>query len=504
MDNTQPAMYNRNKKRKSSFLVMAKKFAKKGKFGKGSQIDEEKYHYFLRVRETNKAENFQTDGERGLFANNVLVETEGKEVEYSSNQLASRVIEELLDWASGDALSRYMRVFGEDLRPVFCDQFASHVLQKLIVIAATGGTRGGKAGGGEVPGKAAHREWLLKVARYALNNLEEFVRDTHANQVTRAVLECLAGMTPRSTADARAVPESVDVPPAHRELLEEFGRRVEAWPRLPEMVYTDLTAGFVQTLLLALKVKKRKLAHSLVRKLLDECLAVPEPGDDAKGPGDAKDGPPLEPQRLPVFASSSASRVLDVAIMVASSKLRTQIYARCFINNMLPLSKLPYSNFCIQRLLNCHKVKEEVEAMYDELGPNLGQLLGSGKTGVVLSLGQACQRLETRQGSFMQHLAEALQCKNKQEFVPLVLQLSPAAKWEDTPPVHLHGSLLVQTMLRFNKPISVVSGLLAMAPARLRDVLSDPKGCHITDVFVSSEYVGAKSREKLVVALELT
>lgn len=70
-----------------------------------------------------------------------------------------------------------------------------------------------------------------------------------------------------------------------------------------------------------------------------------------------------------------------------------------------------------------------------------------------------------------------------------------------TSTVHIHGSLILQELLNFNKPIKAVNSLLSMEATVLRGLLSDPKGSHVTDAFMASPTVGEKSREGLVKAL---
>ncbi len=72
------------------------------------------------------------------------------------------------------------------------------------------------------------------------------------------------------------------------------------------------------------------------------------------------------------------------------------------------------------------------------------------------------------------------------------------------PSVSLHGSLLLQEVLRFNKPIKAVSSLLALGARDLRLLLSDPCGSRVADAFMDSPHVGEKSREALVKALKVS
>ncbi len=79
-----------NKKKKKSFLSKARKFGQRGNFGKGASIEKEDYDYFVNILEQlNKAE-FEDDDDKKMFVENVFEATNGKEVLFSSNQLASR------------------------------------------------------------------------------------------------------------------------------------------------------------------------------------------------------------------------------------------------------------------------------------------------------------------------------------------------------------------------------------------------------------------------------
>ena len=132
----------------------------------------------------------------------------------------------------------------------------------------------------------------------------------------------------------------------------------------------------------------------------------------------------------------------------------------------------------------------------------------------------------------MSSLATALHCADSMDqFSNLLLRLvtREAAVAEGGTanefPVHLHGSLVLQEMLwfqvgirqsiilififtkcndfyLFQKPIRLVTSLLSLDPPRLRAVLADPRGCHVTDALVTSDTVGEKSREAVVKRLQ--
>jgi len=125
---------------------------------------------------------------------------------------------------------------------------------------------------------------------------------------------------------------------------------------------------------------------------------------------------------------------------------------------------------------------------------------------VILALTKACVRLESQQSSVLTELTTAFHCTESQDLLGpcLVYMVTKDIMVEEGKvfSVHLHGSLALQQLLLFGKPIKVVRSLLAMPSGKLSSLLSDPRGCYITDIFMSSKTIGEKSREGLVKALK--
>lgn len=57
----------KNRKRKKNFLSNARKYAKKGTFGRGSHLSEDTYQYFVRVLEIYK-EGFPSEEEKCKYS----------------------------------------------------------------------------------------------------------------------------------------------------------------------------------------------------------------------------------------------------------------------------------------------------------------------------------------------------------------------------------------------------------------------------------------------------
>lgn len=199
---------------------------------------------------------------------------------------------------------------------------------------------------------------------------------------------------------------------------------------------------------------------------------------------------------------------METLLQLAGPKLFTHIYLQLFAGRLIELSTMKSANFAVQKLLDFCQEKSEFELIYDELAPAMEDVLCTGHTGVVASLVQGCVRLQTRQGAFITQLQKALHCNDDKEksdkFLMLVLKLKPyeIALNDKSNFIHLHGSLIMQSLLKFNKPIKIVQTLLDTDPRELIEILCNPKGSHVADAFLQSKFVGGKSREHLLRHLE--
>lgn len=238
-------------------------------------------------------------------------------------------------------------------------------------------------------------QFTLKVCKYALNNLEEFVWDSYANHILRSALKCLSGITllpgekPKTNMFKETIPDNKGIPPHQtkitykttpkefKELVLEFSSRLSSWPQFKDLPYQNITSGLLQVLLYAVKNVDKNVTKDLLKKLLNESFAPedwtsPDTAEEKKDEKiimdcdqDVKDEVCAVTQYgtsnlPPVFEKESAVRLLEAALFVAKKKMYTQIYAKCFINRLAQLSMMPMLNFTVQRLFDHCIVKEEV------------------------------------------------------------------------------------------------------------------------------------------------
>ena len=473
------------------------------------------------------------------LATNVLEQTENEEIKLASNQIGCRVIENLLGYAEPQVLERYHKIFGENFRPICTDSFASHVLEQMIQISSLRSFP--RIQNEEQPEPAfkirkvevldeemynltteftdAHtiacREFVIRASKFLLNNLEDFVWDSHANHLIRTSMTSLVGIYVHKNKAQRPTfkkpdtikSEDFEMQEEYVEILNDYATRLQMWPQFSEFPYSELTSGLLQALCTSLKRCNKNMLKSLGKKILNVSFIeeIAEIDDKKEVELQLDEATTETPGKyLPrVFTTEPSIRLLEVLITVAGPKLFTQLYAKLFIGRLLELSEMASVNFSVQKLIDNCKEKTEFEAIVDEIVPGLENILRIGHTGLVSSLAEACKRVNTKQNYFLQELQLALHCSTQDRqnhFVNLVLKLKPyeLAEEDKSQFIHIHGSLIVQSMLHFQRPMKVVQSLLNMSNIDLAALFSKPNGSHIADTYLQSKTVGEKSREKLI------
>ncbi|SPP73140.1 nucleolar protein 9 [Drosophila guanche] len=562
------AKRKRPKKKGNRFMRNAKGFAKQGIFGRGTHIDDEQFSYFINILDAMKA-GFEDVEERVNMANNVFEQTKEQEIHLASNQIVSKALESLIGFVDSEQLERYFNTFGDSLRPLCSDRFASHVLQKMLEIAFLRGL--GKAAAQEVsdapttakkakPDAAQieeeynletefsddHREkcrqFVVRISKFMLNNLEDFVWDTCASHIMRTAILCLVGMHVPKIAFEKGGAEMAKhrklytVPEDWREVMKEFPQRLEMWPQFVDFPYQEHSSALLGVICLALSVADKSLLKHFGKKILVQSLLKPneetendeekkdtkiEIKDDDEEEKEKEATPTEEKEQseekpaedapvLPkVFHHQSAVILLETILSVAGAKLLTQLYAMLFSGRVGYLAKQQGTNFAVQRLLQHIKEVTDFEAVFTELQPQVEELLKMGYTGVVSALSAACLRLGAKQAQMIAVLQSSLHVsggdKEKAKlFFNCLIKLKPfeVLASDESGFVHLHGSLIAQHVLQFNKPIFLVNCILDLPAAQLAQIFNTPNGSHIVDAFMQSKFIGEKSRERLIRQLD--
>lgn len=491
---------SKKRKKKRSCAQMAKKFARQRNHG--SDVDHDTYQYMVHILEVMK-NDFPTVEEKLIFVNNVYEQTIGHEIEYAQNQMGSRILDSLLKYANLETIQRLVTTFNPSLRLLSNDRFASHVLQKIVMICADRGNKRIESNaeqnvdGIEVKESEveSYNSIVLKLSKYFINNIEEFVYDTYANHLLRTVIECLGGLIDKPESnDKKKMIFDVRRPviQEYKDLLSSTCNRLYKWPCFLEFGKDELTSGLLQSALYSLKDTFPTIVEEYVKKITNECFKVEE-----------------DQQLSNIFNTESSIRLLEVCLSVGNPKSFNDIYEKYFSGNLKQLSLTQNTNFGVQKLFDHCTVKEKFEQIFEEIHVHFSEIFQKGFTGILVSVANACLRLQVKQGAFVTELLKTLHCEVNEKqhlIVTCVVSLKTFDQLENLKDkkeddskslTSLHGSLIVQAILNFNKPIKMVNSLLETDVEDLVRLFEDPKGSRIVDAYMDSKYIGEKSREKL-------
>uniref|UniRef100_A0A182S8L5 Nucleolar protein 9 n=1 Tax=Anopheles maculatus TaxID=74869 RepID=A0A182S8L5_9DIPT len=528
---------NRGKKwNRSKFVQKMKRHGQRGT----QQLASDEFKYLSAILDNITRDKDNED--RQLMASNVMGQLKGKEIRTAMNLVGSRVLENLLVYTDEETFSQLMDLFAENFRAFCGDSLASHVLQRVLSTALLRAiaplqpkrvkkqesdelsAKKQKAGGGEGwndkciwPGvdyclqeeySEEHREkcrkFVERMARFLMNNLEELIWNSTATHVIRQTILHLVGVTEKKVVEGSETNHMI-VPEQWQKLLNEFGERLLSWPDFCNLASTETTAVLLQDLLRAVAVTNDAFQlKQLLSKIHQEVFLAN--GKESKFDPESEQQPETSNPPLPVFTNSSIVRVLEMCITVAPVEfLKDKLFVKVFRGHIKQLAMSKVGNFAVQKLIDHTTDKDLMDLIFAELEDSLGQLVSVRHSGVLLALARACGRLNCQQGKFVKLLLDALQCGDSapEKMIMAVLCLIPASDAASDPPnILLHGSLILQAILFYTKPIKFVTALLGIPNDRLAEIFIDMRGSFIANAFIESKFVGEKSREKMVRHLE--
>lgn len=479
------------------------------------------YEFNKYMREISKnCENNDDESKGNLINNFIEAIPENQEETVSMHGLGSKIMESLLGYSSEENFEKFTSKLSS--RKLFMDIKGTFLLESCVKVAVVRGLAEGYDNSLEsVPSKkgkfdkkstdieynlelkvthehAAYcNELVMRLSKFVLNNLEDLLK-SHGNHFIRTCLSALGGIITIKSHEKNAfnsinlvADHSKVIPSEWSDIVCEFASRIMDWPQFEELAFDEKSSTFLQILCQVLhNLNQPKVLKKLIKSIMNKCFKQEE--DEVNF------------EQLKPFTNKSSTFLLESVIQYCDEKQFEQIYTKYFKSFILEMSDSNL-NFTLQRLLDSVKSKEIFEEIFNSLTPQFSNLLQNGKTGVVLAVCKACDRISFKQGQFIGCLLRALECeKSPQHTIQCITNLMPLKVIENQTEidVHLHGSLIIQHILKFNKPIKIVQNLLDMKPHHLSDIFCHQKGSRIADSFLESKFIGEKSREKLIKHLD--
>ncbi|XP_022195059.2 nucleolar protein 9 [Nilaparvata lugens] len=496
---------HKRKKKRSFVQSVKKKFKSGSSTAHGSYLDQDTHEYFLRVFEQSR-QTFENDEEKRIFVENVFAQTFQHEVEYSKNQLVSRVLEDLLPLTGSETFERFTAAFTDHLRAACVHSYASHVVEKMVSVSTIRVHDLAKESPSTYQNSASFA-FVMKVSKFLANNLDEFVSDNYANHVTRATISCLANILPEKQREKgknskimfevnstekglnleKMNKSSTFDPPEFVEVLEDIANRILNSPSFVDFPSDSMLSALLQNIMLSLHaVGKENTVNSIFNKLLQttyvcdpNCSELPE-----------------------VLTSPSHLFLLETVLGLSDEKLFTKIYEQCFKGRLAMLAKGRFSCFTFAKLVQRCDDKEKFLSMYVEIteGDSLGEIAHSPAYLILATVANACRRLKTKQKTFIKDISKALNVDSS-ALLPALLNYEV----KSVTPIHdkkrtysFAGCVILQELLRFEKRSKIVKGLFALENDELVRIFSDPKGSYIAESFFS---VGICTDEQLEIMI---
>uniref|UniRef100_A0A2N9GA21 PUM-HD domain-containing protein n=1 Tax=Fagus sylvatica TaxID=28930 RepID=A0A2N9GA21_FAGSY len=417
------------------------------------QVDPEMAKYFLEI-----ANLFESSGvdleERSVICGNALEETRGKEYEIATDYIISHTLQTLLDGCDVDHLCGFLRSCAKDFPYIAMDRSGSHVAETAI-----------KSLSNHLQDNDAYsviEETLTMLCKVVVANPVDLMCCCYGSHVLRSLLCLCKGVTIDSSEFHGTKSSTVLAGRLNFKASQRDGDDSQLHQGFPDLL-KFLMAGMLNctrkdTALKLLVGNDEELLHAIpillgctkkdiVEGNYIEMAVVRDVGD--------------------LMKETAFSRLMEVILEVAPEILYNEMFTKVFKNSLFELSSHHCGNFVVQALISHARHPDQMELIWEELGPNFKDLLEMGRSGVIASLIAASQRLHCYEQKCCQALAAAV-CSaddSPRLIVPRILFLDNYFRSEDKSnwtwvsgvKMHTMGSLILQAVFRYQNLEAVKS-----------------------------------------------
>uniref|UniRef100_A0A452VDX3 NOP9 nucleolar protein n=1 Tax=Ursus maritimus TaxID=29073 RepID=A0A452VDX3_URSMA len=459
-------------------------------------LSSEALGYFRRALSALK-EAPETGEERELMVHNVMKEVEAQALALATNRTGSEIMQELLGFSPPKPLCRVWAALRSSLRFVACHRCGVHVLQSALLqlprLLRSPSEKEEEDVEEEENGKGSPLETLeelvLGLASEVCDDFLFYCGDTHGSFVVRTLLQVLGGT------------------------LLESERARHRGSQSPVFITDKISSFCLQVALQILHRKRPQLCAHLCSAVISYLSSR----------NSSANGSPL----LLFLRDQTSSRLLEQVLLVLEPRRLQSLFEDHFRGQLQALAAHPIANFPLQRLLDAITTPELLSPVFEELSPALEAVLAQGHPGVVIALVGACRRVGAHQAQVLQLLLEAFHCAEPSSrqvaCVPLFATLMayevyyglleedgavPAEHQVDMAmaralgDVTVLGSLLLQHLLHFSSPGTILQSLGALTGPQLLTLAQSPAGSHVLDAILTSPSVTRKQRRRVLKTLK--
>ncbi|KAJ3182133.1 Nucleolar protein 9 [Gaertneriomyces sp. JEL0708] len=500
--------------------------------------------YILNLEPTlDEAAATMSPEDRQLLIQNIFQEIDGKEAMLAADPDGSRVFEKILRLAD-DFTCRVLadRLSGQ-YHELFRHQFASHVCQTLLYLAADIVDR-------EVKGVSVVKseqqdeneklnalptmsDTIVAICDQLDGQWADLMVDTYATHLVRVLLTLLSGESleqaesqMRSKKSKKYNSEKNNQWAAVSTQPKVVAKRTvpEAFTTTLERITTDLVTSLSEhsdsstpsnTKLRAYAL--HPMANPVLQLLLSfpscHVLLPPLLGTDPSSASDDADTTP-DPFITSLLTHPIGSRLLEKLLPAVSAQTFHQLYLTYFRNRLLDLCSHTVSNHIVQHLIANTRTETQWNVILEELLPGVETFFFTHRAGVVVKMVQMAATFGTGQKEIVKSLLASMQLhtpSDHRRMVECLISLTPLSRLPSPTSSHegeevashvsILGSLLLQHLLHFTVPVAtklVLDSLLSLPLPLVSYYARHPAAAHVLDAFLLSSHIDIKFKRKLI------
>ena len=427
---------------------------------------------------------------------------EDKLVNVSLNVKTSEVLENFVcDWCdSPDILILFRSINSDNLSLLAFHKSGSHVLETIIKRIFYFTYQEPSEDTAELV-----EHFAIEFVPLCIDICIDLAFDSYGSHILRTLVQTVCGVYLPGSSEKNATellkkPEYQIFTPQDEflHLPESILKKFTKSHRLLEAITDIFASNTIISLIEILSLFNLKLSKKLNKKLITS----------------------LTPHLHQIIDHERGSFVIQSLLSTAGENQYTQLLEGTIQGSIFKYSISKYANFVIQTLIaNAHTEQHFIDILSElDSAETIGNILAFGCFGVVHQIVKTGLKFPAIQKQIKTILLQSFNCHNNKELlIPLLLLMMPSDNavelnrlqngnivFQPQDSMHLHGSLIVQTLFSYEKTKLFAKSLLANSINGVFKIADDPNGSHVLDKFVASSKIKQKYKDKLFSMVEST
>ncbi|CAN6253282.1 unnamed protein product [Urochloa humidicola] len=462
------------------------------------RVDPETAKYFMEI--SNLFDNKEIDlDERSTICANALEETRGKELKLATDAVISHTLQVLVEGCELEQLCTFLRNCIGSFPVIAMDKNGSHVAEAALKSLATHLE--------DETSRTMIEEILNKICKVIAADAVHVMSSCYGSHVLRTLLCLCKGVPLESLKDFHTTKRSAVLAERLSCGTNQSGGHGS---KNFENGLSDMFKSFVREMLHNVKADIATLRIEKNSSLVLQTALKLSSGDDTElhhlislllgydedSTVEKRDYSEKKEEIVTLLEESAYSHLLEVIVEVAPEELRNGMLVGTLKGALFAISSHHCGNYVVQALISSAKTTEQMNQIWEELGPKIKELLELGKTGVVASILAACQRLETYRLESSQALSAALSSDSKSPdsivahilFLESYLRERSYWKWPLGAKMSVLGCLMLQSIFQYPHQYirPYVASLLALEDDQVIQISKDSGGSRVLEAFLGS------------------